>query len=60
MLEIIRVWTDEKGWIHEARHNNLPLASSKHRDSLQDQYPNAVLSGRVICGDNEYQESRDN
>ncbi len=55
-MEIIRVWDEEQGWVHQVRLGDIVLASSRHRDELQDQYPQAAILGKVICGNETYTE----
>lgn len=56
-LEIVRVWHEPKGWMHEVwdTKNNV-LAASRSDSEMMEQYPDAKPSGIVICGDNIYEE----
>lgn len=55
-VEIVRVWCDLKGWVHEAQRGSVTLFRSKHRDEVEDAFPGAQNHGKVICGPATYQE----
>lgn len=57
-MTIIRIWTN-LGWMHEVHCDGLVLATSKHRDELREQFPQAQENGLVLCGETYYQENRD-
>jgi hypothetical protein len=55
MFEIMRFWQDT-GWVHVVLMDGHEVARSRCLSDIQDEYPNAVRTGRVVCGTNTYYE----